>query len=95
MLKQLDLNIKNYVHSEEKDIPLVGIYNEDYDINVATTDKSAVVSVNDIRTRYNTYVGGHEFNITEGAKFLDFNSIVFKGIDFQSIKKMRKYNSFT
>jgi hypothetical protein len=95
MLKQLDINIKNYVHNEEKDIPLVGIYNEDYDINVATADKSAIVSMKDIRTRYNTYVGGNEFNITEGAKFLDFNSIVFKGIDFDSIKRMRRYNSFS
>ncbi len=95
MLKNKVLNIKNYVHKEDKDLPLVGIYNKDYDIKTATSDRSSIVSKSDVTSRYNTYVGGNLYGILDGAKESDFNSMVFSGIEFDSFVYFRLFNSNT
>lgn len=86
------LNIKSYVHEEEKIKPITGIYSKDFDLSGCLTEKDFFIDDNNIKMQYNTFVGGQAYNIFEGTEKKDWQSIVREGIDFQKIEKVKSEN---
>jgi len=86
------LNIKSYVHQEEKVRPITGIYSKDFDLFGCITEKDFFIDENNIRSQYNTFIGGQKYNILEGTEKKDWNSIVRDSISFLNITKIKLNN---
>lgn len=86
------LNIKSYVHEEEKIKPITGIYSKDFNLSGCLTERDFFIDDNNIKMQYNTFVGGQQYNIYEGTQKKDWQSIVREGIDFQKVEKIKSQN---
>jgi len=80
MKKSQSLNIVNYVHEEEKEVPITGIYSPDHNLSGWISERDFLIDEFKLPSIYNTFVGGQKYNIIEGSSKSDWNSIILKNI---------------
>lgn len=95
MKKSQSLNIVNYVHEEEKEVPITGIYSPDHNLSGWISERDFLIDEFKLPSIYNTFVGGQKYNIIEGSSKSDWNSIVLQNIDYIKLISFRYINSET
>jgi len=76
------LSIENIVSNIYDTVPLTGIYSPDYSIEGWEWDKKLLPDEANIRTMYNTYLGGHRYGLLEGVLQKYWQSGTIEGVEF-------------
>ena len=91
----IDLDIENIVSPTDKYLPLTGVYSKEEDINGWRFDQRRVENWDLIRTRYNTFLGGHQVSLRDFTKLTHWQSGSDEYLKYYDIEFYRKLETLS
>ena len=89
------LAIENVVSNAHVTVPLTGIYSPDFDIDGWLWDRRLLPNSNNIKSMYNTYLGGHLCGLREGVVQDYWQSGSIDGIDLLKMASFKRGDYLT
>ena len=91
----IEIPIENIVTPIEDTLPLTGKYSPDFDIGGWIWDRRRLEDLSDIKTRYFTFIGGHDVGLRDATIQDHWQSGSTHGLEFYDIKQFRKGDFLT
>ena len=92
---EVTLAIENVVSCVYDTVPLTGVYSPDYSIDGWIWDRRILPDHSDIKTMYNTYLGGHRYGLKEGVIQDYWQSGTVNGLELLKIVNCRDRDRLT
>lgn len=80
------LFVTNYVHQEEKTLPITGVHSPDFSLSGWICDRDFVLNERNSYSMFETFIGGQKHSLQDGTLKSDWNSIVLDGLKYLSFE---------
>lgn len=91
----LSLSVENCVSISDKYVPLTGVHATETEINGWVYDRRRVEDWDTLRTRYNTFLGGHRDGLKDGLPLEAFQSGSIANLSYHDTVQYRNQNFLT